>query len=81
MVKGREKVNRLRQNTLALAWASAFTNQGLPLIYSINLVAEISKYISRGINEIRYDHEPTRQGLVIELGFEGSEYRKLIYLD
>ena len=31
MVGGREEVNGLRQDTLALAWASAFTNQGLPL--------------------------------------------------
>ena len=31
MVRGREEVNGLRQDTLALAWASAFTNQGLPL--------------------------------------------------
>jgi len=31
LVGGREEVNGLRQDTLALAWASAFTNQGLPL--------------------------------------------------
>ena len=34
MVGGREEVNGLCQDTLALAWASAFTNQGLPLTTS-----------------------------------------------
>jgi len=44
LVKGHEEVNGLRrQDTLALAWASAFTNQGLPLTALICIWQEYIK--------------------------------------